>query len=161
MAAGLNMKIIGYDLYPDKTLEERNPAFSYVDSIAEVLKNSDVVSLHIPAGEKPVINAESLATMKDGSYLINTARAALVDRDAMLEALKTGKNAGYAVDAFASEPSRADAHAQAPQGYPVLPYRRLHHRECGSGNSRCHPEHSGRTGIDQTPLSGRSRRKLL
>ncbi len=109
MAAGLDMKIIGYDLYPDKTLEERNPAFKYVDSIDEVLKNSDVVSLHIPAGEKPVINAESLATMKDGSYLINTARAALVDQDALLEALESGRIAGYAVDAFASEPPELTA----------------------------------------------------
>lgn len=103
MAAGLDMTIRGYDLYPDKTLEERNPAFTY-GSVEEVLKESDIVSLHCPAGEKPLIDEEALASMKDGSYLINTARASLVDPDALLTALESGKIAGYAVDAFESEP---------------------------------------------------------
>uniref|UniRef100_UPI002613509E NAD(P)-dependent oxidoreductase n=1 Tax=Oceanispirochaeta sp. TaxID=2035350 RepID=UPI002613509E len=69
-----------------------------------VLKQSDVVTLHCPAGEKPLIDQEALNMMKKGSFLINTARASLVDQAALLEALKSGQIAGYAVDAFESEP---------------------------------------------------------
>jgi D-3-phosphoglycerate dehydrogenase len=103
MAAGLDMKIIGYDLYPNASLEQRNPAFSYTTT-EELLKQSDVVTLHCPAGEKPLIDKKALEMMKTGSFLINTARASLVDQKALLEALESGKIAGYAVDAFDSEP---------------------------------------------------------
>lgn len=103
MAAGLDMNILGYDLYPNQDIEKRIPEFKYA-SVEEVLKNSDVITLHCPACEKPLIDAEALNLMKKGTTLINTARAALVDQDALLEALKSGQISGYAVDAFESEP---------------------------------------------------------
>ena len=115
MAAGLDMKIIGYDLYPDAGLEKRNPAFKY-GSVEDVLKNSDIVTLHCPAGEKPLINKDALKMMKRGAYLINTARAQLVDQEAMLTALETGEISGYAVDAFESEP---------PELTPLLKHHRV------------------------------------
>ena len=147
MAAGLDMQIIGYDLYPDKTLEERNPAFKYVDSIADVLKSSDVVSLHIPAGEKPVINKE-----KPGHH----ERRQLSDQHGPCGPGRPGRHArgsGIRQDRrlcrrrLRVRASRARSHAQTPQGYPVLPYRRFYDRKCGSGNSRSHPEYSGRARI--------------
>ena len=103
MAAGLDMKILAYDLYPDKSLEKLIPGFLYTN-VEEVLKNSDIVTLHCPAGEMPLMNSTTISQMKFNSYLINTARASLVDQDALLKALNTGHIAGYAVDAFETEP---------------------------------------------------------
>jgi D-3-phosphoglycerate dehydrogenase len=97
------MNIIAYDLYPNKNLEKLIPGFNYM-SLEDVLKNSDIISLHCPAGEKPLINRESLTLMKEKSYLINTARASLIDQEALLEAMTSGHIAGYAVDAFETEP---------------------------------------------------------
>ena len=103
LAAGIDMKILAYDLYPNKNLEKLIPGFQYV-SIEEVLKNSDIVSLHCPAGEKPLINSKIITQMKKNSFLINTARASLVDQNSLLEALNSGYISGYAVDAFETEP---------------------------------------------------------
>ncbi len=103
MAAGMDMNILGYDLYPDETLPERIPSFRYA-ALEEVLSKSDIITLHCPAGEKPLIDEEVIKRMKKGCYLVNTARAQLVDQKALLSALDSGSVSGYAVDAFESEP---------------------------------------------------------
>ncbi len=103
MAAGLDMKIIAYDPYPTPELPERIPGFSY-ESINVLFSSSDIISLHCPAGSIPLINSETLGLCRKGTYLINTARSALVDQNALLSALDKGIIAGYAVDAFDSEP---------------------------------------------------------
>ncbi|NQT59751.1 MAG: phosphoglycerate dehydrogenase [Bacteroidetes bacterium] len=103
LASALGMNILAYDLYPMHQLEKQISSFKYAP-VQDVLRKSDVVTLHCPAGEKPLLDETELALMKQGCYIINTARAALVDQQAMLSALVSGKIAGYAVDAFASEP---------------------------------------------------------
>ncbi len=103
MAAGLDMNILGYDIYPDKTLSERIPSFHYAE-LEEVLSKSDIITLHCPAGEKPLIDEDVIGKMKKGCYLVNTARAQLVDQNALLKALENSRVSGYAVDAFESEP---------------------------------------------------------
>lgn len=72
----------------------------------ELLRRSDIVSLHIPATADTyhMINRDFLSTMKAGSYLINTARGAVVDSDALLEAVRSGHLAGAAVDVYETEP---------------------------------------------------------
>lgn len=72
----------------------------------ELLARSDVVTLHCPPPEDgtALIGAEQLALMPTGAVLINTARSALVDDDAVMAALTDGDLAGYAVDAFDEEP---------------------------------------------------------
>lgn len=78
-------------------------------SLAEVLKNSDFVSLHTPALAKPLIGAEEIAMMKEGASLINCARGGVIDEDALLAALNSGKLRGAGLDAFVNEPNpRAD-----------------------------------------------------
>ncbi len=102
MSAGLDMKVLAYDPYPIAT---ENVPFSYV-TLSRVLAESDILSLHcpIPAGGEPLINGEALARVKRGCYLINTARAGLVQQDSLLRCLEDGMVAAYAVDAFEQEP---------------------------------------------------------
>ena len=103
LASGLDMKIIAYDPYPNPELPERIPGFCY-KSIEVLLSSSDVISLHCPAGSSPLINSETLSLCRKGTYLVNTARSALINEDALLSALEKGIIAGYAVDAFDTEP---------------------------------------------------------
>ena len=79
-------------------------------TLNELLAEADIISLHCPltADNRHMINAESIALMKKGAFLINTARGPLVDEAALAEALTAGHIAGAAVDVVSSEPIRAD-----------------------------------------------------
>ena len=66
-------------------------------------------------GEPPLINAETLAQMKDGAYLVNTSRGALIDEAALLAALDSGNIAGAALDVYAEEPTKNEALCQHPR----------------------------------------------
>lgn len=75
-----------------------------------VLKQADIVTLHCPLTDttKNLINAETLALMKQTAYLINTGRGPLVDEAALLDALENGKIAGAALDVLVKEPPEKD-----------------------------------------------------
>jgi len=103
LATGVGMKTMAFKRHPDPSFAP--PNFRWV-SPEELYAGSDVVSLHCPAGEKPVIDREAIARMKTGGDLGNTARAGVVDEQALLEALDSGRIAGYAVDVFAQEPPK-------------------------------------------------------
>lgn len=80
-----------------------------IDSLAELAESADVLSLHTPPQpEGPTVTRELLATMPVGAILVNTARSALVDPDAVADALDSGRLAAYAVDAFDQEPPVRD-----------------------------------------------------
>ncbi len=93
-------EIMAYD-----TVKTDIPYITYL-SLEEVLKNSDIVTLHCPLtkGTKGLINVERLALMKQGAYLINAARGPIVDSDALADALNEGKLSGAGVDVFETEP---------------------------------------------------------
>jgi len=114
-ALALDMKVVGYDAYPDSGYAPTG--FSYT-SLDEVLARADIVTLHCPhsPGEKPLIDRRALALMKKDARLINTARAGLVEDAAVLEALNGGKLGGYAVDAYDKEP---------PDASPLLAHERV------------------------------------
>lgn len=111
-----DMTVIGADPYPDAALAKA-PGFRYAP-VAELLAASDVVSLHCPhePGAPPVLDAATVAMTKKGAVLVNTARWGLVDPDAVLAALKDGRLAGYAVDAYDAEP---------PAAHPLLAHERV------------------------------------
>lgn len=117
-AVGIGMEVLAHDRSTLETsidLEIQGVGTVKVPlqtaSIDEVLKESDFISLHVPAmpGGKALIGAEELAQMKDGVGIVNAARGGVIDEDALLEALNSGKVAYAGLDVFVNEPTpRAD-----------------------------------------------------
>lgn len=101
----LGVKIIYYDISRNEKLEKDYEA-SYVESIDELLKASDVVSLHIPlmSETRHLINETSLKLMKRTAFLINTSRGPIIDEKALAQALKNKTIAGAGLDVFEFEP---------------------------------------------------------
>jgi D-3-phosphoglycerate dehydrogenase len=99
-AAALGMDVIFYDVI---TPPDPGPAKQV--SLDEVLISSDFVSLHVPKipATTNLINAETIAKMKKGVYLINCARGGLVDEEALYNALVSGQVAGAALDVYVDE----------------------------------------------------------
>ena len=110
----LGSRVIAYDPFAPA---ERNARIRLVD-LPEVLASSDVVSLHAPppADGRSLLDAARMAAIARGAVLVNTARSALVDDEAVLAALEDGTLAAYAVDAFDSEP---------PELTPLLQHERV------------------------------------
>jgi D-3-phosphoglycerate dehydrogenase len=104
-AEGLGMRVVGFD--PFVSAERYDElGVERAESLEQALANADFVTLHAPstAETKGLINATTLAQMKDGVRIVNAARGALVDEAALYEALKSGKVAGAALDVYSEEP---------------------------------------------------------
>ncbi len=101
---GFGMKIAYYARRKSEAAAALDADFC--PELADLLARSDFVSLHIPGGEETanLIDADALAAMKPGSYLINTARGGVVDHDALAAALKSGHLAGAGLDVYPEEP---------------------------------------------------------
>lgn len=95
-AHAFGMQILSYDPYNDKVESHA--------SLERLITESDVITLHLPAVEKPIIDAEALAAMKPGSCVINAARGGLVDEAALTDALVRGHIGGAGLDVFLEEP---------------------------------------------------------
>ena len=96
---GFQMQVLAYDPYPVKGLEAE-----YV-SIEELMSKSDVISLHCPLTSETehIVNKDTIAMMKNGVYLINTSRGALIDTDALIDGLVDGKFGGVGLDVYEEE----------------------------------------------------------
>lgn len=109
VARALGMEVMAYDPYlPKARAKEIGVKLA---SLNDVLAASDVISLHAPQSEatRHLINAETLAKMKPTAVIINAARGALIDDQALFDAVESGKIAGAALDVFDPEPLPADS----------------------------------------------------
>lgn len=117
IALGLGMKVVACDPFvqmativisvhgSDQTID----VDIHTSSTAELLKQSDIITIHIPKADKPIIGMDELAVLKKGVILINTARGGVFDEDALLEGLNSGQIGGAGLDVFIGEPTpRAD-----------------------------------------------------
>jgi D-3-phosphoglycerate dehydrogenase len=110
-AQGFGMQVIAFDPYANKEFVASHQV--RLVNLAELLAEADVVTLHVPADQVqcPLLGAAELAAMKPGALLLNTARGALVDEDALAVALRSNHLGGAGIDAFENEP---------PVGSPLL-----------------------------------------
>lgn len=105
MAQGFGMTIIAFDAFPNSDLSH-TLNFTYV-SLPELLAAADILSLHVPYNEHThhLLNHENMPLIKKGARLINTARGAVIETEALVAALKSGVLAGAALDVLEDEGS--------------------------------------------------------
>ncbi len=109
---GFDMNIVAYDPYVDPAIAQKLSVTMV--PLEEVMRTSDFISLHVDLREQTrnLIGRREVTLMKPTAYFINTARAGVVDEEALIEALREGKIAGAALDVFENEP--------IPDGHPFL-----------------------------------------
>ncbi len=116
IANGFEMNVIAFDPFPNKPLA-REIGFEYVDFDA-LLRKSDIVTLHVPYNKHThhLINDKAIAKMKKGVYIVNTSRGGVVDTDALVRGLESGKIAGAALDVLEDEPDLLEESALLRKG---------------------------------------------
>jgi phosphoglycerate dehydrogenase-like enzyme len=108
IASAFNMEVVAWDRtagkYKDNSQVKRLP-------LDELLSTSDIVSIHLRLSNESsgLMNKENLAKMKQDAFLINTSRGAIVDENALIEALRNGALGGAGLDVFAQEPLAVDS----------------------------------------------------
>ena len=103
-ARGFDMRVLAHEPYPDLEFVAQHGI--ELASLERVFRESDFVTLHLPASAETarIVNSDLLTLMKPTAFLINTARGALIDEDALFDALSSGRIAGAALDVRESEP---------------------------------------------------------
>ncbi|MBO4411056.1 MAG: AAA family ATPase [Lachnospiraceae bacterium] len=109
LLSGFEVRILASDPYFDREAGEQLGVEPV--GFEELLRQSDVLSLHLPGMKENegIISEKALSEMKPGAFLINTARGILVDEEALAKALASGKLSGAALDTFRKEPLPADS----------------------------------------------------
>ena len=104
LAEAMGMNVIYYDVMTIMSLGNSKQ----VESLDELLKKADFVTLHVPATPetKNLLSAPQFAAMKDGAYVINASRGTVVDIPALVQAMKAGKIAGAALDVYPHAPAK-------------------------------------------------------
>ena len=99
---GFGAKVIAFDIFHNPELEKKG---YYVDSLDELYKKADVISLHVPdvPANVHMINDDSIKEMKDGVVIVNVSRGPLVDTDAVIRGLDSGKVFGFVMDTYEGE----------------------------------------------------------
>lgn len=109
MLRGFGVNIIYYDMYRQEEKREKELGITYM-SMEEVFKKADIISLHCPLvpETKGIVNSNSIAKMKKGVILINTARGGLIDEPSLINALESGHVMAAGLDVFSKEPPSKD-----------------------------------------------------
>ena len=114
IALGVGMKVIASDVFVEKAnvnlsfFDGQNVSFTIkTQSIEDVIKQSDFITLHVPAQKDYVIGKAQFDAMKDGAAIINAARGGVIDEVALIEALDSGKLSFAGLDTFENEPTPA------------------------------------------------------
>lgn len=108
-AHGLGLRLIAFDPYAAEDAFEAN-GVTRCASLDALFSQADILSLHCPLTDQTrgLVNADTLAQMPKGSFVINTARGGLIDEAALLEAVRSRHLAGAGLDSFAVEPPAQD-----------------------------------------------------
>lgn len=112
-------RVLGYARHESEAAREAGAEFA---SLGELLAESDIVSLHLPLNDETRgwFDADKISAMRDGAVLVNCARGAIVDNDALAAALDSGKLSGAGVDVFDMEPPLPEGYALATAKNCVL-----------------------------------------
>ncbi len=112
---GFGMRIAYHDIVRNPKIESLHSA-TYWPTMEDVLKQGDVISLHVPLTPetKHFMSAERFKLMKPSAYLINTSRGPVIDEAALVEALRAGTIAGAGLDVYENEPAMAAGLADLP-----------------------------------------------
>jgi D-3-phosphoglycerate dehydrogenase len=110
-AKALGMDVVYYDIV-GRAPGSDNYEYAEVD---DLLVRADFISLHIPSYDMAVITSDEIAKMKDGVYIVNCARGGLIDEDAMIAALDSGKIAGVGLDVYPEEPPKNERVLKHPK----------------------------------------------
>ena len=112
LAVGAGMEVVFSDMHDDdidvalEFFDGQSLSFTCKNvGLEGVLAQSDFISLHVPGGD--LIGAAEMAKMKDGVFLLNAARGGVINEEALLDALESGKVAGAGLDVFKNEPTPA------------------------------------------------------
>jgi len=112
LAIGAGMKVVFSDIHEDNVdvelsfFDGQSAKFTCENvGFDRVLSESDFISVHVPGGD--LIGANELTKMKDGVVLLNAARGGVINEEALLDALESGKVAGAGLDVFVNEPTPA------------------------------------------------------
>ena len=115
IALGLGMRVIASDTHIGKAsvkVEFYNQQFINVEietqPLEELIKQSDFITLHVPAQDGAIIGEQEIAIMKDGAAIVNCARGGVIDENALIKALNSGKLAFAGLDVFENEPTPSE-----------------------------------------------------
>ena len=122
-ARAFEMQAVAFDVYWDDEFARDHDVARCQDP-ESVLKQADVVSLHMPSNDqtRQFINKRRLALMREGAILINTARGTLIDEQAVADACKAGRLKAYATDVLEHEPIQAPHFFQEIDNVLVTPH---------------------------------------
>ncbi len=104
-ALGLGLRVVAYDPFVSSE-RFRELGVERAENLGNVYRDADLITLHLPLNEETrgVLDADAFAQMRDGVRIVNAARGGLVDEEALLVAIRSGKVAGAALDVFETEP---------------------------------------------------------
>ena len=123
IAAAFGMLVLAWDREPGRAHADDEPVRQRLP-LEDLLARSDVVSVHLKLSPEStgLLNAERLARLRPGAILVNTARGAIVDEPALVEALRSGRLAGAGLDVFATEPLPADHPLRSAPNVVLTPH---------------------------------------